>query len=180
MIRERVSTQGVLRPLEPAEELEAMKMPAEEIGMIKEGPAMRYVNGQALWNQRFSHTIKRIARHRLKHVKHARERDAGKIVALWSERARVRILEREQEEAEAEGEEPDSDGWDTDDTGHEHPPTVRGPDMFQEKTWTWRWALEGEAPPPSAIVSRRDYVSRFGIKSRRLWLEWEMEMLVLT
>jgi hypothetical protein len=29
----------------------------------------------------------------------------------------------------------------------------------QDWSWDWAWALDGETPPPSAIVSRRDTVS---------------------
>jgi hypothetical protein len=36
MIRERVSIRGVTRPLEPPEELHALSLDREEIGVIKE------------------------------------------------------------------------------------------------------------------------------------------------
>lgn len=38
MIRERVSLRGVIRGLEPEEDLPALHMPLKETGVIKEGP----------------------------------------------------------------------------------------------------------------------------------------------
>ena len=54
MIRERVSTRGVLRPLEPEADLKALHLPSDELGMIKELPAKRYLTGQGLWDDRFA------------------------------------------------------------------------------------------------------------------------------
>ena len=54
MIRERVSTRGVLRPLEPESEIPSLHLPREELGMIKELPAKRYLTGQGLWDVRYA------------------------------------------------------------------------------------------------------------------------------
>ena len=48
MIRERVSTYGVVRPLEPETELQALKLSPDEIGVIKEGPVARYLEGKRI------------------------------------------------------------------------------------------------------------------------------------
>ena len=68
MIRERVTTNGKCRALEPESQLEAMNMPREEVGMIKEGPALRYLYGQELLGKRFSRAFKTVAKHRRKNI----------------------------------------------------------------------------------------------------------------
>lgn len=144
MIRERVAQHGLCRPLEPESELAAMTMPNDEIGVIKEGPAMRYLKGQALWDKKFSHALKSVAKHRKRNLEDARKKDAGKIVQMWQERVR-----NQHAESEIGGNTTD---WETDrDIGG-------GDNHILDKSWSWSWALKGEAPPPSAIVSRRDFV----------------------
>lgn len=181
MIRERVDVHGKCRELEPASELEGLRMPAEEVGMIKEGPAKRYLDGQALWDRKFKRAIKRVAKHRKRNIRNAREKDSGRIVKMWQQKMgehRMREAERAGEESEAADTASDtaSDSSDSADEG-EHEPSrsssgrgqAREPgqdgdeakdkrtDDVLDQTWSWRWALEGERPPPSAIVSRRDF-----------------------
>lgn len=165
MIRERVSTTGVCRPLEPASELAALNLPPDEIGVIKEGQATRYLNGQHLWDKKFHRAAKQVEKQRRKNLKAAKERDGHKLARLWEDR-----LKRHQDlvtESGTEGE----DGWETDGAGgggagHRHVPGQGGRDGdgrgkgrdVLDQSWSWEWALHGEAPPPSAIVSRRDFV----------------------
>lgn len=190
MIRERVGTDGTCRPLEPPEELGAMTMPTDEIGMIKEGPAMRYLNGQALWDHKFSHARKQVAKRREKNLKNARNKDARKIVRMWQSRVKkhredkerreeMRNVERKRrkevrkskgarvggDDAEETDGTTDGDG-DRDGEGEGWESEGEGDGAgFTDQSWSWAWALDGEAPPPSAIVSRRDFVSasRIGI-----------------
>jgi len=199
MIRERVATDGTCRPLEPQSELQGLNMPRDEIGMIKEGPAIRYLNGQSLWDKKFKHAIKTVARHRKKNLRNAHERDTGKISRMWDEKLRHRKAEREKLSAEgsstpakvardvrtvgdARDEDSDAPGLETgpgtpdtdSDSASEYdfeeavgveqtPETKERQDTVEEtmvnESWSWSWALDGEAPPPSAIVSRRDFVS---------------------
>jgi len=149
MIRERVSTIGVCRPLEPSSELAALTMPSEEVGVIKEGQAMRYLNGQKLWDKKFHRAAHSVEKHRKKNLKMAKERDGKKLVRLWEDR-----LKHGHGSGSGNGSPQDSDGdngWETDGIGQE-----KG---LMDQSWSWEWALHGEAPPPSAIVSRRDFVS---------------------
>ena len=60
MIRERVSTHGVLRPLEPEEELTAFKLPSEVIGEISELAVRRWMDGTAKFGKKFGKTAKAI------------------------------------------------------------------------------------------------------------------------
>lgn len=142
MIRERVNFDGVCRPLEPESELGAMVMPSDEIGMIKEGPALRYIEGQAIWDKRFRHTRKRIARHRKKNLAKAHDRDAKTLRDRWS-----KVVTDVPESDVSSDEDPLT--WC--DRNAEHLPA--------DSSWAWQWALGGEQPPPSAIVGRRDLVS---------------------
>lgn len=170
-----------------------MQMPAEEVGKIKEGPAKRYLDGQALWEKKFRRAIKRVAKHRKRNIRHAREKDSSKIAKMWQQKVgehRMREAEqqkgRDREESEAEHSEmpsevdPDdssdsSDGEDYEARGNsaaerKGDQTGAAPTRAQsetddrprdndvlDQTWSWRWAMEGERPPPSAIVSRRDF-----------------------
>jgi hypothetical protein len=133
MIRERVAMDGVCRPLEPEEEIGPLHLPLDQIGVIKEGAAMRYVTGQALWDKKYHRDTKRIAKRRAKHLANADKKDAHTIREYWEKKAGP---------VEA---------------GHKDHPDLE--DLLFDKNWTWTWAFEGEKPPPSCIVSRRDFVS---------------------
>lgn len=151
MIRERVSTTGVCRPLEPASELAALNLPQDEVGVIKEGQATRYLNGQHLWDKKFHRAAKQVEKHRRKNLKAAKERDRRKLVTMWEDRIRRKEMERGETDAEGSG-------WET--AGEEANQTDAAAERsVLDQSWSWEWALHGEAPPPSAIVSRRDFVS---------------------
>nr|XP_019046586.1 hypothetical protein I302_05336 [Kwoniella bestiolae CBS 10118]OCF25516.1 hypothetical protein I302_05336 [Kwoniella bestiolae CBS 10118] len=145
MIRERVSTTGIIRPLESSEELQAMQMPLDEVGYIKEGPAMRYINGQALWDKKYHRASKNVKKRREKNLKIA-HKESGKMSAelfkkahedkLKGEESIKNLAHAHQDQQEDEDEEGD---------------TVLG------TAESWNWALNGESPPPSAIISRRDF-----------------------
>lgn len=45
MIRERISITGIVRPMEPENEMQALTLDAEDLGLIKEGPVKRYLAG---------------------------------------------------------------------------------------------------------------------------------------
>lgn len=45
MIRERISTTGVVRPLEPEDQMSMLKVDKEDVGLIKEAPVKRYLAG---------------------------------------------------------------------------------------------------------------------------------------
>nr|XP_019007535.1 uncharacterized protein I206_07797 [Kwoniella pini CBS 10737]OCF46316.1 hypothetical protein I206_07797 [Kwoniella pini CBS 10737] len=142
MIRERVSTIGELRPLEPPEKLQAIQMPLDEVGFIKEGPALRYINGQALWDKKYHRAAKGVKRRREKNLKIA-QREGGKIGNHWLEKVEKRIG--------------NESGGIT--SGGGNTPASSSKEKQDPIDWSesWTWALNGESPPPSAIVSRRDF-----------------------
>lgn len=154
MIRERISTRGIRRPLEPESEIPALQLPLDELGKVKELPAKRYLTGQTLctlffpdadridlslltkrvvWSfigdKKFAHAARRVERHRLKNLKKS-QRDATKVLNVWQERLAAK--------RSAAGDE-EGDRFLLDSPGS-----------------NWAWALKGEKPPPSAVVSRRD------------------------
>lgn len=53
MLRERVDIFGKVRPMEPKEEIEALRIPARQLGIIKEEPVRRWQAGQELWDRKF-------------------------------------------------------------------------------------------------------------------------------
>jgi hypothetical protein len=133
MIRERVSTHGLIRPLEPEIELPAMKVPPELIGTLSEVAIRRYVTGKERFDKKFARTIKRIEKHRLRNINRASQDMNQHIVALQH------YLERETMAA-APG------GADLSTSAPSAP-----------SSWNMAWALdEDERPPPSSIVARRD------------------------
>ena len=119
MIRERVSTRGVLRPLESEEDLPALHLPADELGMIKELPAKRYLTGQGLWDVRYSRAAKTVEQHRKKNLEKA-HKDGAKIVQTWKDR-----LAQKKIEETAEGEAHDEDKF-----------------LMGSQGWSWSWALQ--------------------------------------
>ncbi len=95
MIRERVSTQGIIRPLDPELELPAMQVPPELVGSLSEHAMRRYVAGHARLEKKFARAIRRIEKHRLRNIDRA-SRDTNRHLA-----ALQHYLDRERTDAEA-------------------------------------------------------------------------------
>ncbi|KZT38355.1 alpha/beta-hydrolase [Sistotremastrum suecicum HHB10207 ss-3] len=70
-IRERVDLKGTTRPLEPASEIPAMQLPLREIGLIKERPANRWLQGQGKWDHRFRRKAEKIVKKRIRNSEKA-------------------------------------------------------------------------------------------------------------
>ncbi len=138
MIRERVSTHGVIRPLEPETDLPAMQVPSDLIGTLPERALERYITAKERSDRKFAQTIKRIEKQRLRNVDRA-SRDMNQHIAAL------------QHYLDGEGQ---ADAVPV-------PSTSRGTgrDRVTRTTscWNMAWALdEDERPPPSSIVARRD------------------------
>jgi uncharacterized membrane protein YccC len=80
MIRERVSTQGIIRPIEPEPELPAMQLPPELVGTPSEHAMRRYVAGTAHTAKKFARTIQHIEKHRRRNIDRA-TRDMDQHIA---------------------------------------------------------------------------------------------------
>jgi hypothetical protein len=138
MIRERVSTHGAIRPLEPEDELLALQVAPELIGTLSERIVQRYVVGKERSDKKFARTIKRIEKQRLKNLDRA-SRDMNQHIA-----ALHYYLDRESKAAARDGEGAGANG-------------VTGDAPTAQPNWNMAWALdEDERPPLSSIVARRD------------------------
>jgi hypothetical protein len=146
MIRERVSTQGVIRPLEPPSELSAMTLPPDMIGVISELAARRYIEGRTKYDHKFRREIKAIHRARQKHLDAARK-DAGKSKNLAHLQA---VLFDDSDKTHGGDSKKDKKG------SGEGKSLRDGVAAAGASSWTWAWALDEERPPPSSIVARRD------------------------
>lgn len=71
MIRERVSTQGMIRPLEQEEDLPAFKLSPQLVGTIPEIVLMRYMAAKQAADLRFASTIKGIEKARARNIERA-------------------------------------------------------------------------------------------------------------
>ncbi|KAF8891847.1 hypothetical protein BD779DRAFT_1610537 [Infundibulicybe gibba] len=72
IIRERVSTQGIIRALEPEPELDAFKTPQDIIGVLSELSIRRYLDARARFDQKFASTIKSVDKQRHRNLDRAK------------------------------------------------------------------------------------------------------------
>lgn len=134
MIRERVSTRGVIRPLEPESELSAFSLPPELVGVVSELALRRYLDGKAKFDKKFHSTTKTIAKRRQRHFDTAKRDAVKKMNQLQTYLEDGQIRQGSNDKAKEVKE-----------------------NVLEIGSWNWAWALDGdEHPPPSSIVSRRD------------------------
>lgn len=137
MIRERVSTSGVLRALEPEADLDAFHIPPEIIGVLSELAVRRYVEGKGKFDKKFAKERHAIQKQRHRNLELSRK-DVLKNIAQLQD---SHVSQTKNGKGKA----------------HD---TVKGIKEGLEATsasWSWAWALDvDERPPPSSIVSRRD------------------------
>lgn len=81
MIRERVSTLGVLRPMEPEAQIAALSLPSEHLGVIQEDVARRYFKGQRKWEKKFGKASKKIDNKRRKNLQLAQGETVRSVVS---------------------------------------------------------------------------------------------------
>ncbi|KAF8963661.1 hypothetical protein BDZ97DRAFT_1939461 [Flammula alnicola] len=133
MIRERVNTSGVIRPLEPESELDAFQIPSERVGQFSDLTIHRYVRDRNKFDKKFAHTVKSIDKHRRHNLQRAKEDTIKRMSVLRKTLRKNGKLAAKGSDKEAKE------------------------DVTGCPEWGWAWALdEGEDPPPSSIVSRRD------------------------
>ncbi|KAF9486039.1 alpha/beta-hydrolase [Pholiota conissans] len=133
MIRERVSTAGVLRALEPLSEIPALQVPTHEIGIFNKETMARYLRDRRMFQNKFAHTSASLDKKRHRALERAKKDTIHRL-------ARLRQALHK-----------DGNGADSVGSGSTSSSGTSAPG------WGWAWALEeGEDPPPSSIVSRRD------------------------
>ena len=130
MIRERVSTRGVVRPLEPESELEALQLQSQYVGRLSEHTINRFIKEREIFHKKFSNTVISIEKHRRRHLERSKHDTIKRLGFLRQ------FLYKSDDQTETE---------------------KRKESMVLPPQWAWAWALdEEEDPPPSSIVSRRD------------------------
>lgn len=129
MIRERVSTRGEIRRLEPKEELPPFLVPADLVGVVPEKVLRRYIEWSGVFNQKFAKEIKAVEAQRRRNMELAKKDHSKVILHL-----------RELRDGNNKGKSLSMEGLNS-----------------SNGSGGWAWALdEDERPPPSCIVSRRD------------------------
>src|ERR1700730_6272137 len=81
-IRERVSTHGVIRPLEPEAELSAFRILEDQVGQLSELTLRRYMAGKAKYEKKFAGVAKTIEKHRAQEMKRAHKDTLRNIAQL--------------------------------------------------------------------------------------------------
>jgi hypothetical protein len=128
-IRERVSSRGLIRPLESESELPALQLEEIHVGAIHEHSLERYREGKAKYEDEFSSTLKRIKKERTRSLELA-NKGGKKPVGHLESRANSYPLDAS---------------------------TVGGVGATAGPFWNLSWPLdESETPPPSSIASRRN------------------------
>ncbi|KAL6305246.1 hypothetical protein BKA93DRAFT_825271 [Sparassis latifolia] len=133
MIRERVSTLGVIRPLEPEDALTALQYPEELVGVISELTMRRYFDARAKFDKKFAKTTRSIDKKRRRNFNRAKNDTLKNMTQLQNFFGQE---EHRAADATAKG---------------------VGEGLVLTGSLPWAWALDlDEKPPPSSIVSRRD------------------------
>jgi hypothetical protein len=141
-LRERVDVSGKVRAMEPPEDIDILKMPPSKIGIIKEAPVKRWLEGQNAWDKMFAGEAAKVPEQRLKNKAKAAKmlQDARDKGLLLSEEAEA-TLSRMPSAA-----------------SHVSDATVRsGIEIQNDRRWG-PLDLANERVPPSAICNRTDTV----------------------
>ncbi|KAJ7639044.1 Alpha/Beta hydrolase protein [Roridomyces roridus] len=139
MIRERVDIKGRTRPMDPREEMSVLSLPAAEIGIIKEVPTMRWLEGQEEWDRKFKRDAQKAARKRAKNEEKAKKMIANARVVLTADNAS------------------------SSSSAH----TTEGA-VQQERRWG-PLDLDDESPPPTAIAKRRDTKEALALLKKHIY-----------
>ena len=68
MIRQRVDRHGRIYPLSSQSSLPALQMSANEIGIIKPGPVMKWLDAKQVWDKKYAHEKRRVQKQRVKEM----------------------------------------------------------------------------------------------------------------
>lgn len=161
---ERVSIQGIIRPLSP----DALRIPEDGVGVVKAAPVKRWLTGQSAWDSKYKRIARGVEKERAGWEKKATEvmRKAGlteeEIDAVWQQKTSRNCIEGTGKgptspEGRANGAAPGNGT--TLETIHEldngESESARAERMRNGRRWG-PLDLMDEMPPPSAIAGRLD------------------------
>lgn len=146
-----MATNGKIRPLEPSSSLTALNWPSEMTCVVTEPCARRYLEGQAIWDEKYAKAARKVKEKRERHVKKA-EKDMEVLVKDME--TRLKRAGTVLGGGKKDGGDDMVDGGEMKTDGMTHP-------LLNDPLFSWGWALEGENPPPSSLVSRRDTAGSF-------------------
>ncbi|EJD01135.1 lipase/esterase [Fomitiporia mediterranea MF3/22] len=148
MIRQRVDIHGHVRQMEDKKDISCLKLSANEIGVLREAPARRWLAGQKEWDERFKDVAKKVEKRRKK-TKEQYENTLKRARELGLVHAPV----------------PDSASTTTDGSVEQD----SGDGRIQKSR---RWGpldLDDEDAPPSAIAARRDTPEALALLKKTLY-----------
>lgn len=142
MIRERVDIWGKTRPMEAKEDIPALRIRPEEIGLIREAPAIRWVKGQDEWDATFKKSAQKAIRQR-----RTLESKASTLIERAIEQGLVLHSGRTDMSQKSHGIQ----------ASHVKSTSDQSIDGTIQEDRRWGpFDLDDETPPPSAIAGRRD------------------------
>ncbi|BGP52936.1 hypothetical protein JCM8202v2_000493 [Rhodotorula sphaerocarpa] len=175
MIRERVSIDGVVRPMEPEDSMSMLHLEIEDLGVIKEAPVKRYLAGKAVLERRFKKTYKKVQKQREKHLRKSMQEEATRI-ARRSKEVKKQQSEASRNKASLPNGSGSSQRPEASTVTPDGPPRVTespqplDPDETRlhrvrsasvpigSEGLTAPWSLDGENPPPSSLAGRKDTI----------------------
>lgn len=164
MIRERVDIHGRVRPMEPEDEIPALRLNPCAVGIIKEAPVRRWYEGQTAMDRKFESSARKIIKQRKK--------VEARVERMLTEAREAGLMLEHDREREAPPEINDAA------TGESSKPkrkilvrvasgqsgmsasTISSSVRIDEHRRYGPLDLDGESPPPSAIAGRRDTVRK--------------------
>lgn len=154
ILRERVATNGKIRPMEPSSDITALNWPAEMTCVVTEPCARRYLEGQATWDEKYAKTAKKVKEKRDKHILKAAKDTERLVVEMEKRLKRASTIGGANGHGNGNGS--GSEGLGAEDGNVRHP-------LLNDPLFSWGWALDGENPPPSSLVARRDTAGLYSL-----------------
>jgi len=134
MIRERVSTQGLIRPLETESDLDAFKIDPNMIGNMSELVIRRCISSEAHFREKFASTYESIDKSRKKNLEREAKEEGKRFDAMRASAS-------------------NSSNFSSSSGNH----AKFRQSVLDSPGWGYAWVLdENERPPPSSIAARRD------------------------
>ncbi|GAA5850059.1 hypothetical protein JCM8547_000999 [Rhodosporidiobolus lusitaniae] len=167
MIRERISVTGVVRPMEPVEQMNALQLDKEDIGLIKEAPVKRYLAGRAIWDRKFHRTYKKVQKERERHLEKSMKEEASRITKRVEQLSQNSHDKRPSSSSSGPAA-PDPSAINPDRASRvtDSPEPMEGESGARVGRRAsmaevpiglqGSWDLHGENPPPSSLAGRKD------------------------